>query len=271
MNDIKNEEINNIFYDLSKKFILPKFKNLKNEDVRFKNNRDIVTAVDIEVEENLNKILTSMLPNSLFIGEELYNKKPCILKFYNQNQYCWTADPIDGTNNFVKGRDNFAIMLALTFKEKILQSWIYKPLNSEFSYAINGGGTYINGKKFLINKNTSLFDSIGSISSKYWDGDFNERIINIKKNFKNINSYGSIGLEYIDIIKSIRDFAILSKLSPWDHLPGILMITEAGGSVAHFDNDNYNYITNKNNLIVANSTKLKGEIINLIKESKYEY
>ena len=26
-------------------------------------------------------------------------------------------------------------MIALTFKEKILQSWIYKPLSQEFSYA----------------------------------------------------------------------------------------------------------------------------------------
>ena len=32
-------------------------------------------------------------------------------------------------------------------------------------------------------------------------------------------NYGSIGYEYIDIAKGKRDFAILSKLSPWDHLP----------------------------------------------------
>ena len=271
MSDVKNEEINSIFFDLSKKYILPKFKNLKHNDVKYKNNKDIVTSVDIEVEEKLNKILSKMIPNSLFIGEELYNKKPEILNFYSQNQYCWTVDPIDGTNNFVKGKDNFAIMLALTFKEKILQSWIFKPLNSEFSYAINDGGAYINGKKFIIKKNTSLFNCIGSISSKYWEDDFKECIIKLKKKFQNINSYGCIGLEYIDIIKSLRDFTILSKLSPWDHLPGILMINESGGSVSHFDNEKYNYIEGKNNLIVANSLKLKNEIINLIKECKYEY
>ena len=49
------------------------------------------------------------------------------------------------------------------------------------------------------------------------------------------------------------------------------MINESGGSVSHFDNEKYNYIEGKNNLIVANSLKLKNEIINLIKECKYEY
>ena len=34
---------------------------------------------------------------------------------YNVNEYCWTADPIDGTSNYAKGDEKFAIMLSLSF------------------------------------------------------------------------------------------------------------------------------------------------------------
>ena len=41
---------------------------------------------------------------------------------------------------------------------------------------------------------------------------------NLKKKFKKVFSYGCIGFEYIDIAMGNREFAILSKLSPWDHI-----------------------------------------------------
>ena len=72
MNEINNEEIKSILFDVSKEFILPKFKNLKSEEIQFKNKRDLVTQVDLAVEEKLNHILCSLLPNSLFVGEEKF-------------------------------------------------------------------------------------------------------------------------------------------------------------------------------------------------------
>ena len=77
--------------------------------------------------------------------------------------------------NFVKGKEKFAIMIALTFKEKIIQSWIYKPLTEEFSYAKLGEGAFINGLKVMNTKEFNVSDSIGSISSKYWEEGYAKR------------------------------------------------------------------------------------------------
>ena len=38
MNEINNDQIKSILFDISKEFILPKFNNLKSEEVKFKNN-----------------------------------------------------------------------------------------------------------------------------------------------------------------------------------------------------------------------------------------
>jgi len=140
MNEINNEQIKSILFEVSKEFILPKFKNLKSEEIQFKNNKDLVTEVDLAVEEKLNNILCSLLPNSLFVGEEKFSLNSKIFDCYKQNQYCWTVDPIDGTTNFVNGKEKFAIMVALTFSDQIIQSWIYKPLTEEICSALLGEG-----------------------------------------------------------------------------------------------------------------------------------
>ena len=266
MNEININEIKSILFDLSGKYILPMYKNLKDENIMIKNNNNIVTSVDINVENELNKILCKLLPNSLFVGEEIFSKFPKILDNYNQNQYCWTVDPIDGTTNFSKGKEKFAIMLALSFREQILQSWIYKPLTHEICYAIKGEGTFINEKKISISKCSSLSQSKGSISSKYWENNYLIIMDKIKNNFGEIKSYGCMGFEYVDIAKSIRNFAVLSRLSPWDHLPGILIIREAGGYDSYFDKGKYNHCLQKKNLIVAGDRKLANKILLLIEE-----
>ena len=147
MNEIDNNEIKSILFDLSKKFILPMYNNLREDDLMRKDNNDLVTSVDFRVEDELNKILCKLLPNSLFVGEEKFSKSPSIINNYNKKEYCWTVDPIDGTVNFAKGKEKFAVMIALSFGEQILQSWIYKPLTEEMCSAIQGEGTFLNEKK----------------------------------------------------------------------------------------------------------------------------
>ena len=88
-------------------------------------------------------------------------------------------------------------------------------------YATNKKGTYINGHKVFKIKNKKIVNSTGSISFKYWNKKDQNTIYILKNNFKKINSYGSIGCEYFDIVlvafkrgfKSVFiDNIILSKL-----------------------------------------------------------
>ena len=266
MDFVDNDHIRSVLFEISNNKILPNFRNLNSNQINYKNNKDIVTSVDIEVENYLKKTLPKFLKNSLFIGEEIYTHDPKILNYYNQNQYCWTVDPIDGTLNFVKGKEEFAVMIALTFSSQIIQSWIYKPITQELMYAKINNGTFLNNKKITINNFNSVPNSVGSISSKYWDKDIEGKIKLLKNNFKKINSYGSIGCEYFDIVLGKRDFVILSKLSPWDHLPGVLLVREAGGHDSHFDNLSYKFNQKSANLIVSSSRNLNMQIINKIKE-----
>ena len=262
MDNLKLEDIHDICFNISKEIILPKYQNLKEKDIKFKNGSDLVTSADIAAEKELKKNLLKLIPFSSFVGEEEYASNQNILKSYQNDNYCWTVDPIDGTTNFVKGRDKFAIMIALTKKEQILNSWIYKPLEDVMSYAIFNEGSFINNKKIKTNSVDSLDAAIGSISTKYWDKKYWDQIINLKNEFAEVNSYRCIGYEYVDIGLGKRNFAILSKLSPWDHIPGVLFVREAGGSDIDFEHQPYNFTKKNNNLIVGNSKEFNLKILN---------
>jgi fructose-1,6-bisphosphatase/inositol monophosphatase family enzyme len=257
-------DLKEILYNISKNIILPSFGKLKQNQISYKNGKDIVTDIDISVEKELNNILPTLIKNSNFIGEESYAKNNNILNYYLSEEYCWTVDPIDGTNNFAKSEERFAVMVALTNSSKIIQSFIYKPLSEDFMHA-DHSGTYLNNDKISLNKKINIKNAIGSISTKYWDENKYEKIISIKNKFANINSYGSIGCEYFDIALGKRDFALLSRLYPWDHIPGVFIVRQSGGHDCHFDKKEYKFYKDSKNLIVSNSKDLNYDILNLIK------
>ena len=61
MDNIKQEDIEDICFNVSQNIILPKFKNLSDDDINYKNGSDLVTAADIEAEKELKKNLIPTL------------------------------------------------------------------------------------------------------------------------------------------------------------------------------------------------------------------
>ena len=66
MEFVDNDQIRSVLIEISKKIILPNFRNLNSNQINYKNNKDIVTSVDIEVENYLKKTLPQFLKNSNF-------------------------------------------------------------------------------------------------------------------------------------------------------------------------------------------------------------
>ena len=128
--------------------------------------------------------------------------------------------------------------------------------------AIFDEGAFINKTKIKTKAINSLDKAIGSISTKYWNDNDWEKIKLLKNEFAEVKSYHCIGYEYVDIAKGIRNFAILSKLSPWDHIPGILFVRESGGYDIDFNNKKYDFTKKNNNLIVGNSKEFNLKILN---------
>ena len=67
---------------------------------------DLVTNLDYRVQDFLVSKLSQVFPEDTFLAEEMTDQPDA------QSGTVWILDPIDGTNNLVAQRENFAIMLA---------------------------------------------------------------------------------------------------------------------------------------------------------------
>ena len=73
-------------------------------EINYKGRGNIVTDVDKEAQDLIQRSLFAEFPEIRFVGEESEN--PNI-----SNGLCWIVDPIDGTRNFASGIPIFSILV----------------------------------------------------------------------------------------------------------------------------------------------------------------
>ena len=239
MNDIINNSLKikdlviTLLLETSEKIVLPKYKSLKNTEIKTKSNlNDFVTIADEKAEQYLSFKLKKILNNSFVIGEESVYKDESILNKLNDNMPIWIIDPIDGTSNFVSGDDKFYIIIALVINNVTIMGWIHNPINSTTVWSSRGEGTWLNNNRLIItNSDKNLSNNKAAI--------YHKGLIDSKNKFNYIKYNGSAAHEYISLVKNDIQISCFSRLLPWDHAAGILIHQEAGGYSALLDNSIY--------------------------------
>ena len=231
--DNLRHNVNSLLIETSKNIILPKYKSLKNNEIKTKDSsNDYVTIADEEAEKFLTKNLKNILPLSHVIGEESVYSNKDILKKLDEKEPVWIIDPIDGTSNFISGIDKFYIIIALVINNNTIMGWIHNPISNETAWGYKGYGTWIDNKKISIEKNNKkLIDNKAAI--------YHKSLIDYKNKFKYIKYNGSAAHEYISLIKNKIQISCFSRLLPWDHAAGILLHKEAGGYSALLNSREY--------------------------------
>jgi fructose-1,6-bisphosphatase/inositol monophosphatase family enzyme len=224
------DKVANIVAQVAADVILPRFCRLKNDEIHEKNPGDLVTVADREAEQRLIELLPPLLPGSLVIGEECVSADPGNLDCLAGDAPVWVIDPIDGTGNFVRGNQNFAVIVALVRGQETLQGWIYDPLLAQITYAVKGGGTWCGGTRRLL-ESRPVSGMIGSVARGDHDK-LTERGLKVRQ-------FGSAAHEYLALLDGSLDFSCYRRLHPWDHAAGTLMIAEAGGKAATLDGKRY--------------------------------
>ncbi|MFT4305109.1 MAG: inositol monophosphatase family protein [Candidatus Woesearchaeota archaeon] len=187
------------------------------------------------------KILKKEFPEHGYLGEEFGEQNP------NAN-YKWIIDPIDGTNNYIGGRDSFSISIALEKNNEIVLAIVYLPKRDELFYAIKGKGAYLNEKPIHVNNNENYSKAIITYST--YPGDehktenLNKKIFDKfpkvkyfgfkdKKNLDKTFGRGSMAAEFCYLACGRIDGLIRLKQKPWDVAAGSLIAKEAGAEMNH--------------------------------------
>ncbi|HPF46279.1 MAG: hypothetical protein KDF58_01290 [Alphaproteobacteria bacterium] len=233
---MKIDEINSLIRNVSDKEILSRFRNLREDEVHFKEPNEFVTAADIAAEAALTEGLLDLYPHAVITGEEDFAENPDSLNDLLAADCGFLIDPIDGTNNFIKGDERFAVMAVALQKGKVAASWIYLPASGAMAMAQAGKGTYLDGEKILLRSSCAkLSELTGAAHINRMPENLRSTARENLKLFKENRPAYCAGYDYICLLTGQKDFSVYYRTLLWDHLPGTLLFEEAGGYVRTLD------------------------------------
>ena len=98
-----------------------------------------VTEADLACDAFLKRELGELLPSAGWLSEETADHPERLGK-----GLCWLVDPIDGTRDFVRGRDGWAVSVALVSNGRPLIGILDAPARQQYWSAVAGRGALCN-------------------------------------------------------------------------------------------------------------------------------
>ncbi|GAA1509478.1 inositol monophosphatase family protein [Nocardioides humi] len=216
-----------LLQDVAAEVINPRFRTLSDEQVAEKNPGDLVTVADHESEALITAALQAAYPDALVLGEEAMAGDPALLDRFATAEHAFTVDPVDGTKNFVNGSPDHAVMVAEVRGGEVTRGWIWQPQHATSYVAERGAGAWRNGERLTVAGPGA--DTPFRTARRAWVG-------------RELGGLGTLeltwaccGVDYPHLVAGDARALLYSRSMPWDHLPGGLILTEAGGTIGQHD------------------------------------
>ncbi len=239
-------KVTELLRQVAVELILPRHLRLAKSEIIEKDHGELVTVADLETEKWLSRELPMLLPGSSVVGEEAVYADRSLFDRLSDEGPVWVIDPIDGTHNFTKGRDIFAIIVALVYSGDTVAGWIYEPVGETLAQVEQGAGVTVDAEPVHLGAPAAPERCDGVAARHLFD-----RAERDASFIDDVYRPNCAGHEYIQVLRGERRFSAYTKLMPWDHAAGSLMIGEAGGYSALLDGSRYDVAHPVGNLLNA--------------------
>jgi myo-inositol-1(or 4)-monophosphatase len=188
---------------------------------------DPVTTYDREADRIIADVLLPATPGVGLVSEEGTHRA-------RTGELCWVVDPLDGTNNFLRGVPEFAVSIALVDSQGPCVGCIHDPMRDETFTAVRGAGAERNGTPLRVSAHASLD---GAVLGVGFSTEPSRRSITLTQlpafvpHVRSLRILGSAALDLAYVAAGRFDATWYLSLSDWDIAAGRLLVTEAGGQV----------------------------------------
>lgn len=111
----------------------------------------LVCEADLEVDAFLRRELGLLLPAAGWLSEETADSADRLGK-----GLIWLVDPIDGTRDFIRGRQGWAVSVALISSGRPLLGTLVAPARGEVWSGVAGKGAWLNGERLKASTRTEF-------------------------------------------------------------------------------------------------------------------
>lgn len=164
-------------------------------------------------------------------------------------------DPLDGTYNAVAGIPFFALSIAYAEKGAVQKAFVRNLATGETFTARKGTGAFLDGKPIAVSETTSLDESAFSVYGRKFDPG---KVLQLGQKIRRWRLLGASALElcYTGCGRIDGFIDLRGTLRVTDAAAGVLVCTEAGGTVSDLDGNTLvfpNEVTIGKCLVATNS------------------
>lgn len=197
---------------------------------------NLVTEIDKKSEDRIIEIIKSDFPGHDIISEEAGS-------LYQDSEFKWIIDPIDGTVNFAHSIPLTCVSIALEKKGEVILGAVFNPISGEFFISEKGKGAFLNDTAISVSKNGDFGKSLLVTGFPYDSSSYKPDPVSVFKKFIMldipIRRLGSAALDLCWTACGRFEGFWEYNLNAWDVAAGFLILTEAGGKVTNFKGETF--------------------------------
>ena len=207
--------------------------------IEIKKDKSPVSNGDLIVNEIISKKILQLTPEIPIISEETVD-----LNVKNKFKVFWLIDPIDGTKEYIAGKDEYTLNAALVINKIPVIGLVGVPKKNRLFYSYNPGESYlieneINKKKINCEKQQPK-NKIVALSSVIKPSDI---VLNKLKEF-NVSSIVKMASSYKFCVIATGEYDIYAareKANEWDYAAGHAIAENAGAIIKTLDGKPFLY------------------------------
>ncbi len=239
---MKENELKNIAEALIDTFVLAGKESIRlykeGLEIKIKEDNSPVSNADLKVNEILSTKIKKLTPNLPIISEETVN-----LKEKNKSKIFWLIDPIDGTKEYIAGKEEYTLNAALVINKIPVLGLVGVPKKNRLFYS------YFNGQSYLIeNQKTKKINCKkkqpkGKIVALSSVGKPSDIILN-KLKAHNVNLIVQMASSYKFCVIATGEYDIYAareRANEWDYAAGHAIAANAGAIIKTLDGKPFLY------------------------------
>lgn len=196
---------------------------------------DWSSEVDLEIENEIRRGLSSIAP-----GTQVHGEEGGLVGGVSQEraQFVWHVDPIDGSANYLRGIPHYATVISLTEyfddgSEDVVMGVTVDPCRKECFAALRDQPTLLNSQPVSVSEATdSLLAILAVVTPKpnapfidFFSHWFTSQV----QRFGGIRRSGAMAIDLAWVACGRLDAFVGFDLAPWDIRAGLRQVVNAGG------------------------------------------
>ena len=206
--------------------------------IKIKEDGSPVSNGDLRANELITNKILELTPNIPIVSEETVD-----LKIKNKEKIFWLIDPIDGTKEYIAGKDEYTLNAALIIDKVSNIGLVGAPKKKQLFYSYGVGDSYLIKNDKKIKNNCSKKTPKGEVVALSSSSHPSEEIMKELRKY-NVTSVVKMASSYKFCVIATGEYDIYvakERAHEWDYAAGHAVAEHAGAIIKTLEGGSYDY------------------------------